>query len=254
MVRGVLMAYDEAGTGAPLLLVHSGVCDRRMWEPQWEALSRSFRVVRPDLRGFGETPLPPGRFSFAGDVVELMDHLGIEQAGVIGSSLGGRVALELAWTVPERVERLVLLCPALAGFPATPTADAFEAAEDALLEAGDIDGFVELNVATWVGPQASDGVRDLVRVMQRRAAEVQIAAESEPEPPELDTVDVDPSGITCPALVVSGGADMDHFQAIAAHLAETMPNARAVHLDWAGHLPSLERPDIVTALIADFCG
>lgn len=254
-LRDVLMAYDDggAGDGMPVVLLHSGVCDRRMWDPQWDPLTQSFRVVRPDLRGFGETPLPPGRFSFAADVVELLDHLGVERACVVGSSLGGRVALELAATAPRMVERLVLLCPALAGFP-TPDADAFEKAEEALYEVGDIDGFVELNVATWVGPEANDEVRDLVRAMQRRAAEVQIAAESEPEPPELHSIDVDPATIACPSVVVSGGADLDRFQAVAAHLTKAIPNARGVHLEWAGHLPSLERPDVVTALVADFCG
>ena len=132
-----------------MLLLHSGVCDRRMWEPQWGPLSESFRVVRPDLRGFGETPLPAGRFSFAADVVELLDHLGIERTCVVGSSLGGRVAMEVAAIAPERVERLVLLCPALAGFPQTAEAEAFDEAEDALLNAGDVDGAVALNVRMW---------------------------------------------------------------------------------------------------------
>jgi len=249
----VLIAHDVQGKGFPLLLLHSGVCDRRMWEPQWWPLSESFRVVRPDLRGFGETPLPPGRFSFVDDVVTFLDHLGIERTAVVGSSLGGRVAMELAATAPERVERLVLLCPALAGFPQSPDANAFDEAEDMLWERGDVDGYVELNVSTWLGPEADEPTRELVRVMQRRAAEVQMAAESAAEPPELDPVQVDPAAIVAPTLVVSGGADMDHFQARAAHLEEAIPNARRVHLDWAGHLPGLERPDVVTALISDFC-
>jgi pimeloyl-ACP methyl ester carboxylesterase len=248
------MAYDEAGSGEPLVLLHSGVCDRRMWQPQWESLSQSFRVVRPDLRGFGETPLPPGRFSFVGDVVELLDHLSIERACVVGSSLGGRVALELAVTVPERVKRLVLLCPAFQGLEPTPAAVAFDEAEDAFLEGGDVDGFVELNVSTWLGPEADERTRDQVRLMQRRALELQLAAEQGPEPPQLEYVEVDPAAISAPALVVSGRHDMDHFQAIADHLAETMPNARLLRLDWAGHLPSLERPEPVTELIAESCG
>lgn len=251
-LRLVLMAYDEAGDGKPLLLLHSGVCDRRMWQPQWVPLAESFRVVRPDLRGFGETPLPPGRFSSAADVVELLDHLGLERARVVGSSLGGRVALELAVAAPDRVERLVLLCSAFKGLEPTPDAQAFGEAEEAMLEKGDLDGFVELNVATWLGPEAGEATRDLVRVMQRRAAEVQLAAEQRPEQPELESVDVDPAAVSTAALIVSGGSDMDHFQLVAAHLAASMPKARHVHLDWAGHLPSMERPETVTELIADF--
>ena len=247
------MAYDEAGTGEPLVLLHSGVCDRRMWEPQWASLSERFRVVRPDLRGFGDTPLPPGRFSFVADTLELLDHLGVQRASVVGSSLGGRVALELATSAPDRVERLVLLCSAFKGLEPTADAVAFEEAEETLLEVGDLDGFVELNVATWLGPEADEATRGLVRVMQRRAAEVQLAAEQGPEQPEVESLEVDPATIAAPALVVSGGKDMDHFQAVAAHLGETMANARRVHLDWAGHMPSLERPEPVTALISDFC-
>jgi len=235
------------------VLLHSGVCDRRMWEPQSGPLAESFRVVRPDLRGFGETPLPPGRFSYAADVIELLDHLGIERAAVVGSSFGGRVAMELAVTDPDRVERLVLLCPALAGVPPTADAAAFDEAEEALLEAGDLEGAVALNVRTWLGPDADERTRSDVALMQRHAFEVQIAAETGPEQPELDRVEVNPAAITAAALVVSGGQDMDHFQAVAAHVAETMPNARHIHLDWAGHLPSVERPEVITALITDFC-
>jgi len=250
---GMLMAYDEQGTGPALLLVHSGVCDRRMWQPQWATLSGSFRAVRPDLRGFGETPLPAESFSFAADIVELLDFLDIERACVVGSSFGGRVALELASSAPERVERLVLLCSALPGFPSTPTADAFEEAEEELFELGDIDGAVALNVATWLGPEADSATRELVCIMQRRAFEVQLAADDGPSPPEPVPVAVDPAAIAAPALVVSGAHDMDQFRAVAAHLAVTMPTARHVDFDWAGHLPSLERPEPVTALISEFC-
>jgi len=224
-----------------------------MWEPQAAALTGSFRVVRPDLRGFGDTPLPAEPYSHGRDVVVLMDHLGVPAACVVGSSLGGRVALEMATSFPDRVERLVLLCPALAGFPATPDADAFEEAEERLIEDGDVAGAVELNVRTWLGPEADEATRDSVRRMQRHAFDVQLAAEAEGAQPTLERPDVDPAEIRAPTLVVTGGKDMDHFQAVAAHLAATIPDSRQVRLDWAGHLPSLERPEPVTSLIADFC-
>jgi 3-oxoadipate enol-lactonase len=245
------MAYDEAGDGDPVLLLHSGVADRRMWQPQWDAFVERFRVVRCDLRGFGDTPLPPERFSNADDVLELLDHLGVERAAIVGSSFGGRVALEVAATRPDRVERLVLLCPAFGGLEPTPDAEAFDAREDALAEAGDLDGLVELNVTTWLGPEADDTAKDFVRQMQRHAFEVQLAAESGPVEPEPEEIDVEPARIGCPAVLVAGGHDMDHFQAIAAHLAEVIPDARLVELDWAGHLPSLERPNETTDLIIE---
>src|SRR3954454_23810643 len=109
-MSGVELAYDDEGEGNPLLLIHAGVCDRRMWEPQWRALTERHRTVRCDLRGFGDSPLSAGRFNHADDVLGLLDALGIDRAGVVGASFGGRVALELAATWPQRVERLILLC------------------------------------------------------------------------------------------------------------------------------------------------
>lgn len=245
------MAYDDAGSGDPVLLLHPGVADRRVWQDQWDPLAARFRVIRCDLRGFGDTPIPPGRYSNSDDVVALLDHLGVERAALVGSSFGGRVALEVAATHPDRVSRLVLLCAAFAGLDPTPDAGAFDECEEALVEAEDLDGLVELNVATWLGPEADDAARDFVREMQRHAFEVQLAADAEPMQPEMTKVDVDPARIACPAVVVAGRHDMDHFQAIAAHLAKTMPRARLVELAWAGHLPGLERPAESTDLIIE---
>ncbi len=75
----MLIAHVVAGEGYAVVLLHSGVCDRRMWDPQWPALTERFRVVRPDLRGFGESPLGPGRFSHTDDVDALLDHLDVDR-------------------------------------------------------------------------------------------------------------------------------------------------------------------------------
>jgi 3-oxoadipate enol-lactonase len=248
----MMLAFDDEGSGPAVLLIHSGVCDRRMWRAQVEALAADHRVVAADLRGFGETPLPPGPFSFAEDVVALLDDLGIASCTWVGSSFGGRVALEAATAYPERVDSLVLLCPAYRGIASTPDAEAFDAQEDRLLDEGDIDAAVELNVATWLGPEATEECRALVREMQRHALEVQLAAEAASPAPEPIPVEVDPARIVVPTLVVSGGRDMDLFGQIARHLATAMPAARHHHLPWAAHLPSLERPAEVNDLVQGF--
>lgn len=250
----MVISYDVAGHGPDVLLLHSGVCDRRMWDPQWPALSERFRVVRPDLRGFGETPLTPGRFSHADDVAAVLDHLAIDRAIIVGSSFGGLVALETATAHPDRVAALILLCPAFRGLESTPAADAFDEEEDALLAAGDVQGAVELNIRTWLGPDATAEVADHVRRMQRHAFDVQLAAEDNAVVPEPVRVEVDPAGIDVETVIVTGRLDMDHFRVIAAHLAATMPRATLVALGWAGHLPSLERPAEVTALLLELLG
>lgn len=247
-----MVAYDDEGSGMAVVLIHSGICDRRMWDVQAAVLATSYRVIRPDLRGFGETPLPPEKYSFADDIFAMLDQLHLERAAFIGSSLGGRVALEAAAANSERVTSLILLCPAFRGVERTPDADAFAAEEDQLLAGGDLDAAVELNVATWLGPDASEECRDLVREMQRHAFEVQLAAESDDPGPQLMPTDVDLRQVSVPTLVVSGGRDMDHFQRLAQHVAGSITGAHLQHLPWAAHLPSLERPREVSDLVRNF--
>lgn len=242
----VELAHDVQGDGEPLLLIHAGVCDRRMWEPQWRALTERFTAIRCDLRGFGETPLPAEPFNPADDVVALLDQLGLERVSVIAASFGGRVALELAATWPQRVEQLVLLCGEWEDVERDPELESFGEEEDRLLSEGDIDGATELNVQTWVGPEASDEVRSLVRTMQRHAFEVQLAAGDDAE---FKPREVDPAAIEASTLLVSGGRDFAHFREVAAELEARIPEAERVELDWAQHLPSLERPRRVTRLL-----
>ena len=247
----MLLSHDVDGAGPAVLLLHSGVADRRMWDDLVPALSHAFTVVRPDFRGFGESPMPPGEYADADDLGILLDHLGIADAAVVGSSFGGRVALELATLHPGRVSSLVLLCTAYRGVEPTDAVRAFGAEEDRLLEAGDIAGATELNVRTFLGPDASEDTRDRLAAMQRRAFEVQLAADEQDPPPAPRRVEVDPAAIAVDTVVVSGALDLDLFREVAAVLARDIPGAESVELDWAGHLPSLERPDAVLALLLD---
>ena len=224
-----------------------------MWDPQVPALvAAGYRVVRCDLPGHGDSPVPAGRLDEAGEVTGLLTGLGIGRFAMVGSSGGGRVALDVAARWPERVSALVLLCTALRGHEPSAALRAFGDREDALLEAGDVAGATELNVDLWLGPEADGRTRDAVRTMQRHAFEVQLAAadvECEPFRPEIDL-----TRITAPALLVSGAHDLPDFRQIAVHLAGLLPQARHLELDWAGHLPSLERPDRANALLLDFLG
>ncbi|MFE1417025.1 alpha/beta fold hydrolase [Streptomyces sp. NPDC085524] len=244
------LAYDTTGDGPTLVLLHSAACDRRMWDPQWSALAGAgYRVVRPDFRGFGESPLQDRRHNDAEDVLDLLDSLGVEQAVLVGSSYGGRVAVEIAARRPERVSAMMLLCSGLPGHEPGAELQAFGEREDELLEAGDVAGAVELNLDTWLGPDADEGVREQVRVMQRLSFDVQLAA---PEGAGRRAVEIDLSAVKAPCLAVSGGHDVADFREIAARLPGLLSDARHLELPWAGHLPSLERPAVVTDLLLGF--
>ena len=246
----VNLAHDvTAGAGAVLLL-HAGVADRRMWDRQRDVLAAAgLRVVRADLPGFGGTPASTEDYDEAAEVLALMDSVvgASNPFAVVGASYGGAVALALAARWPARVSALALLCPAAELL--VPGADLrlLWRREAELLEAGDVDGAVALNVASWLGPDADDDARDLVADMQRRAFDLQALAGAGP-------VDVpsDLGSVTGRALVVAGGHDLPEFRSVAGAVAAAVPGAELVELTWAGHLPSLERPDETATLVRDF--
>ncbi len=256
------IAYDRAGPGGevPVVLLHAGVADRRMWEPLWLSLTAERDAVRLDLRGFGEsTARPEGAFSHADDVLGALAELGVERCRLVGASLGAGVAVEAALARPERVASLLLCAPGGSLIPEmTPQLRAFITAENAAMEAEDLDAAVQANVSWWlVGPHrdAADvdpAVCDLVRRMQRRAFEVTAGwddvEEREPEPPALDRL----GEITAPTLVLQGGLDLDAIHETASRLTENIPGARRVDWPDTAHLPSLERPEAFGDLLAEW--
>jgi 3-oxoadipate enol-lactonase len=244
------LAYDTTGSGPAVLLLHSSVCDRRMWEPQWQPLiDAGFRVVRCDFRGHGDTPAPVRPFNPAEDVRDLLDTLGIDRAALVGASYGGRVAQEVAARWPDRVTALGLLCAATRLHPPTADIVAYSEREEALVEAGDLAGAAAFTVDTFVGPAASGATRAEVAKMQREAYEIQLAAGDDLAEPANH--DYDLTAVTAPTLVVSGAHDLEYFRGTADFLAATIPGAAHVRLDWAGHLPSLEDPARLNPLILD---
>jgi 3-oxoadipate enol-lactonase len=242
------ISHDVTGSGPSVVLIHAGVADRRMWDPQLLDLAHGHRVVRVDLRGFGDSPLPHEPYDHVTDIVTLLEDIGVAHTAVVGASFGGLVAQEFARRYPERVERLLLICPASVLLQPDDELKAFWSREGELIKNGDLVAAAALNVDTWCGPEASSAVRTLVAAMQRRAFELQT------ERDDLHIVQEpgDPSTIQAPTLVLSGGHDLPAFRSSAAALARTMPRAQLHGLPWAGHLPNLERPDEIGQLMTTF--
>ncbi len=256
------IAYDRAGPRGdlPVVLIHAGVADRRMWEPVWPALTAQRDVVRLDLRGFGEsTARPRGDLSPVDDVLDTLTELGIDRTHLVGASFGAGVAVEVALTRPDRVSSVLLSAPGGSLIAeVTPHLSAFIEAERSALAGDDLDGAVEANLAWWVdGPQRPAGlvdpaVRDLVRQMQRRAFEVTAdwddVEESELDPPTLDRL----ADVRVPTLVLLGALDLDAIHDAARRVADGIPGARRVDWPDTAHLPAMERPDDFLALIQDW--
>ncbi len=241
---------EHAGAGRPAVLLHAGIADSRMWDPQWTAWPARLAVTRLDLRGFGRSGRPVGAFSHAGDVLAVLDACEIDRALLVGASLGGLVALDLAAARPERVRGLVLAGPPLPGYAWSAEMRAFSEAEAAALEAGDLEAATEVNVDFWL-PTASEEVRATIRAQQLGAFRLQVPDEADESLLCEDLVE-SLATIACPTLVLTGAHDRSDFQAIADLLAATLPDTRRTTVADACHLPSLEQPAAFETLVLPF--
>jgi 3-oxoadipate enol-lactonase len=200
-------------------------------------------ATRHELRGFGQTPLPPaGEVSDADDLAEVLDG---DPAALVGASYGGWVCLQVAAARPELVTDLVLLGAPLPDHDWSQEILDLRKDEEGLLEQGDLRGAAILNADFWL---ESDEPRDRVIAMQERAFELQ--AESEAESIEPETIDL--TRVTARTLVAVGALDKRDFHEIAARLAREIPGARSAVIEGAGHLPSLEKPEETARLVRDF--
>jgi 3-oxoadipate enol-lactonase len=255
-VNGARLYYEVAGAGHPLVLLHAGVADSRMWDAQWAAFARHYTVIRYDRRGFGRSEMPPAPFSYHEELQGLLRHLGVERAHLLGASQGGQIALDATLAYPELVSALVLVDAALGGYQWSDQMRHFGAEEDEALERGDLAAASDLNVRTWVdGPHRSPGqvdpaIRELVREMQHRAFTLDSPdAELRPlAPPAAGRL----AEVRAPTLVAVGDLDMGDMQAIADVLAAGIACARKVVFDGAAHLPSMEQPERFNQVVLDF--
>ncbi|HET7428523.1 MAG TPA: alpha/beta fold hydrolase [Gaiellales bacterium] len=250
--------YQIAGEGSPVVLIHAGIADSRMWDPQWEAFTARHRTLRYDMREFGESAAPQGPFAHGRDLIGLLEQLGLGPAALVGASLGGRVAAEVAVARPDLVRGLVLVGP---GLPSTGWSDevrAYGEEEERLLEAGDVEGAAEVTVRFWVdgvGRQPGDvdpAVRDAVRAMQLRAYEHIKDADPDAERLTVEDVASRVGEISVPTLLIVGDHDRADIVRTVEWLAKEIPEARLVWMPGTAHVPNMERPERFTELVLEF--
>jgi len=273
-VSGGDIGYDEAGDGPPVLLVHAGLTDRRMWEHQFWSLADTYRVIRYDWRGRGESDdVDQGEVAHHEDLLALMDELDIDQAAVIGCSMGGAYALNAALTAPDRVRGLGLICSGLTGYEWPPeTVRQFQQAVDPALasrcqhyadrsakwvDPADIAAMAEANVGLMVAGPDRDRIEldplvwqqalRMCRGVFARDWSGPIFRERMLEPGPLGRL----HEISVPTLVVNGLHDIAGVQEIADLLAQEIDGARRLDLR-TGHLPPMEQPENVTAALHQF--
>lgn len=244
--------------GTPVVLLHAGIADSAGWTPVAEQLAaRGYRVVAPDLRGFGQSPGPVADFRHADDVLELLDGLRLTSPVVlVGWSMSGTIALDIALEHPERVTALALVCSVPEGLPRSVFVQQSWALEDQLLEAGDLDGAVANDLATWVaGPrrtidQVTPSVVDYATAVVRDQATRGDDAIGEAQDGDRDAI-ARLEQVQVPTLVVTADLDTPCHEEAAQVLLERIPGARRIDVPDAAHMAPLERPEAVAAAIAD---
>jgi pimeloyl-ACP methyl ester carboxylesterase len=253
--RGRLF-FEVAGNGSPVVLIHSGITDSRSWDPQVAALAEGHRVLRYDLRGLGQSDLGHGSYSNVDDLVMLLDAVGFERAALVGVSMGGALALDVALQHPGRVSALVLVG---AGISGREPPDSFKAQMDevdALFERGLIDQVVERELEIWLygkGRTANDVdpvIRKAVGEMDRSNG-LRFPADAKPEPIEPPAIGR-LAEVQVPTLVIVGDLDVDHVQEGARVLTNGIRGARLAVMNGVAHVPNMERPVEFNRLVIDF--
>ncbi|MCW0232610.1 MAG: alpha/beta hydrolase [Ferrovibrio sp.] len=254
------LATFVAGSGAPVVFLHAAVCDSRMWQGQIEAVGGTHQAIAYDRRGFGRTVAEQEDHSAVADLLAVLDVVAAGRpATLVACSQGGRVALDAALLHPECIRGLVLISPSVAGAPdpvLSPEIEALVARQKQAEAAGDLDRVNAIKAHLWLdGPLQLEGrvvgaARALFLDMNG------IALRAPPAGANVDAVSAFQrlGEISVPALVICGAYDFPHIAERCRHLATAMPHTVHHALPGAAHLPSIERPAEITALIGKFLG
>lgn len=244
--------------GTRVVLLHSGITDRRCWYDLVDSLPPLCTVVAYDMRGFGDTAATADKYSHVDDLFAVLDELACGPVWIVGSSLGGGVALDAALLAPERVEGLVLIAPAVSGAPQADRLDANTAPLVQLLETADAaSDLIEINrieLRIWLdGPGEPEGrisgaTRELATAMNAAALRNRVTDRAGAS--GLDTWSrLDE--IQTPTVVACGDLDVPFMVERCRELATRLPNARCQIMEGVAHLPYLEQPAMVADVLMD---
>ena len=245
--NGGRIYYEADGSGEPVVLIHAGIANLRMWDGQVEALKDSYRVIRYDTRGFGRTETEAVPFSNRADIAALLDHLGEASAHLVGMSRAGSIALDFALEFPERVRTLTVAAGGVSGYESAEgsSEETFEEPEK-LWEAKEWERLADWETDFWVeGPgQARGRVDPAIRAKVHDWILTNYQAENEEgqpqvlQPPANERI----AQLRAPLLVMLGTLDEPGTTATMRYLASVVPGARLEEFETA-HMINLEQPE-----------
>jgi len=246
---GTVWSDDSGGDGRPLVLLHPGVGDSRIWDPVLPTLAEKYRVIRYDARGFGQSPAPTVKHSLLRDLIAVLDHYRIERTAIVGCSQGGASALGLALDHPARVSALVLLCPGIPGFPFGE--DDPEEGDELFEEyqraeaARDVEAMAGVIQRIWGRSGATPDAMEQFRSAAR--ASLNVGDLEEEDEAVFDRLEL----ISVPTSLLVGDADFPPLVLADKAAATRIVDCDLVLAPGMDHLPPLRDPQLVLATIAE---
>jgi pimeloyl-ACP methyl ester carboxylesterase len=260
-VNGTQLYYETLGEGHPLVLIHGGYMDRRMWDDQFHAFAQHYRVIRYDVRGFGESELPPVPYADRQDLFDLLKYVGIEKTYLLGLSLGGVIAIDFTLDNPDMVDALILVGSPVPGFPIELLYTEEQLEQQQLRWAAFEEAIQERNIPAMVDALMEDPT--LVpssnypaarQRMRNNLSEYSFAWVLDPAPKQ----DLDPPAyerlaeIQVPTLIMLGAQDDPRLFKDADKLGRDIVGASRVTIAEAHHMPNMEKPEEFNATVLDF--
>ncbi|HEY0493560.1 MAG TPA: alpha/beta fold hydrolase [Candidatus Dormibacteraeota bacterium] len=255
---GASLHYEVAGSGPPVVLIHSGITDSRSWDQQMEAFARQYRVVRYDMRGFGQSDISHGAYSARADLEAVMDEVGMPRAALVAVSIGSALAVDFVLEHPERVTALVLVGPGIGGRVRSAEFAALMADVDRTVDEQGLDAGIERELEIWLygrgrsASQLDPAVRAAVFDMDRfNSARIPDDMKALPAaPPAIGRL----GEIRTPTLIIVGDLDVADVFDAADRLEAGIEGARRVTMTGTAHVPNMEQPERFNQIVLDFLG
>ncbi len=254
---GTSFYFEVDGAGEPIVFLHAGICDGRMWDPQFDTFARHFQVMRYDMRGYGKTAVSPTTYTHHDDLLALLDYLHMEKVHLVGSSHGGTISLDFTLTYPKRVNSLTLVCSSPNGYEFTGERPPLWHDLVAAYEAEDIAKIAALETEIWVvgqqrtSDQVPAPIRELVTEMNRIALRNELAEIGE-EMACLPLAMTRLADVQVPTLLITGDLDKPGILQASRLMANTIPNAQPVTITQTAHLPNMEKPLLFNEILLTF--
>lgn len=252
--------YETAGSGEPLIFAHAGFVDSRMWDTQWEFFAQHYQVVRFDMVGFGRSSAATKPVNRRDELNQLLNHLEIDRAILVGSSMSGATILDFYMENPERVSALVLVAAVPNGFEmqGAPPAELLEMM--GAIEEGDLQRALALQIQLWVSsPHRS--VEQISKVLRNQVAEMSLIplkndtiriADWAPPAPLEPAAAYRLNEVSVPTLIVAGSLDNSEVVRAAEVMAAGIANAEKLIVADTAHVLNMEKPQLFNEHVRSF--